>query len=140
MRAAGCSTGRTWTRWRWLRFRLSATRGEAVVSTTGGSSAALAELRRPGSLLLGTYSFFPELWGNDVFDLAERMLAGEAVPGRSSPRQQMFVTAANVAQFETPGIGSFDRQARQHRLRAASHGRLAPTRLRFNLPAELAPF
>lgn len=75
---------------------------DAVVSTTGGSSAALAELRRPGSPLLGTYSFFPELWGSDVFDLAERMLAGEAVPERSSPRRQMFVTAANVAQFETP--------------------------------------
>lgn len=76
--------------------------GDAVVSTTGGSSAALAELRQPGRPLLGTYSLFPELWGNDVFDLAERMLAGEAVPGRSSPRQQMFVTTANVAQFETP--------------------------------------
>ena len=76
--------------------------GDADVSTTGGSSAALADLSRLGSPLLGTYSFFPELWGSDVFDLAERMLAGEAVPERSSPRQQMFVTAANAAQFETP--------------------------------------
>ena len=76
--------------------------GDAIVSTTGGSSAALAELKRTASPLLGTYSFFPELWGRDVFDLVERMLAGEAVPARSSPRQQLFVTAANVARLETP--------------------------------------
>lgn len=76
--------------------------GDAVVATTGGSPSVFPEIKRPGTPLLGTYSFFPELWGNDILDLAQKMLAGEAVPERSKPQRQLFVSAQNVAQFEAP--------------------------------------
>jgi ribose transport system substrate-binding protein len=72
---------------------------EALVSTTGGDRAAFPEIRRTGSSFLGTYSFFPELWAQDVIPLAERMLKGEQVPARTFPQRQLFITSRNIDQF-----------------------------------------
>lgn len=73
---------------------------DAIVATTGGSAAVFPEIKRPGSPLLGTYSFFPDLWGADILDLAEKIMAGETIQSRSIPRQQLFISARNVGQFE----------------------------------------
>ncbi len=73
---------------------------DVIVATTGGSAAVFPEIKRAGSPLLGTYSFFPELWGGDILDLADKILAGETIQPRTIPRQQLFISAQNIAQYE----------------------------------------
>ena len=72
---------------------------DVLIAATGGDVAAYPEIRRPGSPFIGTYSFFPELWGEEIISLGERILKGEAVPARTSPSQADFVTAANYGKF-----------------------------------------
>lgn len=71
---------------------------DCLISTTGGDHAAFPEIRRRGSYL-GTYSFFPELWAEDILPIAISMLRGEAVPERIYPRQALFVTADNIDRY-----------------------------------------
>jgi ABC-type sugar transport system substrate-binding protein len=72
---------------------------DCFVSTTGGDRAAFPEIRRKGGPFLGTYSFFPELWADDVLPLAERMLKKEEVPKRVFPKRQLFLTIDNIDQY-----------------------------------------
>lgn len=72
---------------------------DVLIATTGGDHAVFPEIRRPGTPFLGTYSFFPELWASDVIPLARRMLKGESVPARTSPRQQLFIHASNIDKY-----------------------------------------
>lgn len=72
---------------------------DVLISTTGGDHAVFPEIRRPGTPFLGTYSFFPEMWASDVIPLARRMLKGESVPSRTSPRRQLFVHAENIDKY-----------------------------------------
>lgn len=80
-------------------IRSAGREGDVVLTATGGDKAGFAEIRRAGSPFLGTYSFFPELWAEDVIPLAERMLKGEGVPARSFPKRQLLLTAQNIDQY-----------------------------------------
>jgi ribose transport system substrate-binding protein len=71
---------------------------DCLISTTGGDQAAFPEIRKKSSYL-GTFSFFPELWAEDLLPVAIRMLRGEAVPERIYPKQALFVTAANIDRY-----------------------------------------
>ena len=73
---------------------------DVLVATTGGSKSVFPEIRRAGSPLIGTYSFFPALWGDQLLKIADRMLRGEAVEARHYPQRQLFLTAQNLAQNE----------------------------------------
>ena len=72
---------------------------DVIISTTGGSKAVYAEIKRKGSPLLGTYSFFPELWGDDLLAISGRMLRGESVEARAYPKRQLFLDARNLSQY-----------------------------------------
>jgi ABC-type sugar transport system substrate-binding protein len=71
---------------------------DCLISATGGERAAFPEIRRENSAYVGTYSFFPELWGDDILALAGAMLRKEAVPPKSNPKKQLFVTKQNIDQ------------------------------------------
>ncbi len=70
---------------------------DCLISATGGEHAAFPEIRRENSAYVGTYSFFPELWADDILNLAGAMLRKETVPRRSYPKKQLFVTRQNIA-------------------------------------------
>ena len=72
---------------------------DVLIAATGGDAAAYSEVRKPTSPFIGTYSFFPQLWGEEVISIGEQMLNGKAVPARSNPSQAEFVTAANYGKF-----------------------------------------
>lgn len=72
---------------------------DVLVATTGGDRSVFAELRKPDSAFVGTFSFFPEFWGEDLLDLAQRKLDGEPLPKRVAPRKQLFLTRANINEY-----------------------------------------
>lgn len=72
---------------------------DVLIAATGGDSGAFPEIRNPASPLIGTYSFFPELWGDDLLDLAEKMLKGEPVPEKIYPTKGAMLTSANISQY-----------------------------------------
>jgi ribose transport system substrate-binding protein len=78
--------------------RNAAREGDVLIATTGGDRAMFPELRRPGSPVVGTFSFFPENWGAEVLDMASRMLRGEKLPPLTHPGKQLFLTAQNLDQ------------------------------------------
>jgi ribose transport system substrate-binding protein len=73
--------------------------GDVVIAATGGDAAAFPEIRKPNSPFIGTFSFFPEFWGNDVLPLAVRLANGETIPDITRPTKQLFVDAGNIDQF-----------------------------------------
>jgi ribose transport system substrate-binding protein len=73
--------------------------GDVLIAATGGDVAAFPEIRKENSPFIGTYSFFPELWGADLLGLAEKILLGDAVPERNNPSRAEFVTRENIAQL-----------------------------------------
>jgi len=73
--------------------------GDIVIGSTGGDLAALPEIRRENSPYIGTFSFFPALWGDDLLSLATRMAQGEKIPEIVHPSRQLFIDASNVDQF-----------------------------------------
>ena len=47
--------------------------GDVLVSATGGEAAVLPEIRKPNGVYVGTFSFFPERWGQDILELAVKV-------------------------------------------------------------------
>ena len=73
--------------------------GDVVIATTGGDQSAFPEIRRQNGAFIGSFSFFPEYWGDDLLDLAARYAKGERPADRVSPRKQLFITSANIGEF-----------------------------------------
>ncbi|MCC6947287.1 MAG: sugar ABC transporter substrate-binding protein [Bradyrhizobiaceae bacterium] len=72
---------------------------DVFITTTGGDRAAFPEIRADNSPFLGTYAFFPELWGNDIIQLAAEMLAGKTLPKLIHPKRQLFLTKQNINEY-----------------------------------------
>ncbi len=72
---------------------------DILIGSTGGEPTALPEIRKPNSVFIGTYSFFPESWGADLLPLAVQLAKGEKIPDVTNPKQQLFVTAKNIDQY-----------------------------------------
>jgi ribose transport system substrate-binding protein len=72
---------------------------DVLISATGGDASTLPEIRRAGSSFVGTFSFFPELWGNELIDLAVRLAKKETLPETIRPKRQLFLSVQNVDQF-----------------------------------------
>ena len=73
--------------------------GDVLIATTGGDRSIFPELRKPDSAFIGTFSFFPENWGDDLLDLAVKKLDGGTLAKHISPRKQLFLTGANLKQY-----------------------------------------
>lgn len=72
---------------------------DVLISSTGGDASTLPEIRRPGSSFVGTFSFFPELWGSELIDLAVRLAKGETLQETIRPARQLFLSAENVDKY-----------------------------------------
>ena len=94
----------------WMHVDLVATAGlaaaraagredDVLISSTGGDESVFPEVRKPDSPLIGTFSFFPELWGDDLFPLARRLHDGEAIDDVIRPTTQVFLTADNIDEY-----------------------------------------
>ena len=79
--------------------RNASRQADAMITTTGGDRAAFPEIRADNSPLLGTYGFFPELWGDDLLGIAADMLAGKPVARLIRPRRQLFLSRDNLGQY-----------------------------------------
>ena len=64
----------------------------------GAIPEARAELRRPGTRLIGSIAFFPEHYGDDLIQLALDILRKRHVPPAVYANHQM-VTSQNVDQL-----------------------------------------
>jgi ribose transport system substrate-binding protein len=73
--------------------------GDVLIGSTGGESIAFPAIRKPGSAYVGTFSFFPNLWGGDLLDLATKLAHGETLPALTRPRRQVFVDAQNIDEY-----------------------------------------
>ena len=72
---------------------------DVLVSATGGEAAVLPEIRKPNGTYIGTFSFFPESWGQDILDLAVKVARKQSVPEVTRPSKQVFVTRENIGQL-----------------------------------------
>jgi ribose transport system substrate-binding protein len=79
--------------------RNSGRESDVVIGATGGDPAAFPEIRKVGSPFVGSFSFFPDYWGNDLLPLAARLAKGESIPDLTSPTRQLFVDASNIDQY-----------------------------------------
>ena len=61
----------------------------------GASAEGRRELRRPGTRLLGSVGYFPERYGDQLLELAGKMLDGEPVPPAVFVEHEL-ITPANV--------------------------------------------
>ena len=57
------------------------------MSATGGEAAVLPEIRKVNGAYLGTFSFFPENWGQDILELAVKVARRQSVPEVTQPRK-----------------------------------------------------
>jgi len=73
--------------------------GDVLIATTGGDRSVFPELRKPDSAFIGTFSFFPEFWGDDLISLAVKELGGVTLPKLISPRKQLFLNSANLKEY-----------------------------------------
>jgi ABC-type sugar transport system substrate-binding protein len=72
---------------------------DVLVATTGGDSSVFPEIRKARTAFVGSFSFFPELWGADLLNAAIKGVNGEKLPARISPTRQLFLSSANIAQY-----------------------------------------
>ncbi|HEY1940850.1 MAG TPA: sugar ABC transporter substrate-binding protein [Roseiarcus sp.] len=72
---------------------------DVLIGSTGGESVVFTEIRKPNSSYVGTFSFFPDRWGEDLLALATKLAKGETIPEMTRPARQLFVTAANIDQY-----------------------------------------
>lgn len=70
--------------------------GDLLVSATGGDAAVLPEIRKVNGSYIGTFSFFPENWGQDILELAVKVARKQSVPEVTRPTKQVFVTRENI--------------------------------------------
>lgn len=68
---------------------------ECAVFGQGGSVDARAELRRPGTRLIGTVAYFPEKYGPDLMALAAGILGNKPTPNTMFINHRML-TPTNV--------------------------------------------
>jgi len=73
------------------------TRDYAVMSQSG-SLEARAELRRPGTRLIGSVGYFPEKYGEGIISLAIKLLSGQAAPPAVLTKHSV-ITPENVDHF-----------------------------------------
>lgn len=69
---------------------------DVVIGSTGGQAIILPLIRAERSPIVGTFSYFPDRWGDDIMPLAVKMAKGEEVPEVSRPTLQTFVTRENI--------------------------------------------
>ena len=69
-----------------------------VVASQGASAEGRRELRRPGSRLIGSVGYFPERYGEQLLELAERILEGRSAPPAVFVRHEL-ITRENVDRF-----------------------------------------
>jgi ABC-type sugar transport system substrate-binding protein len=72
---------------------------DLLVSATGGEAAVLPEIRKANGTYVGTFSFFPESWGQDILDLAVKVARKQSVPEVTRPSKEVFVTRENIGQL-----------------------------------------
>ena len=72
---------------------------DVLVATTGGDLSVFPEIRKARTAFVGSFSFFPELWGADLLNAAIKGVNGEKLPARISPTRQLFLSSANIAQY-----------------------------------------
>ncbi|MEZ5362568.1 MAG: substrate-binding domain-containing protein [Bryobacterales bacterium] len=70
----------------------------AVVASQGASAEGRRELRRSGSRLIGSVGYFPERYGEQLLDLAEKILEGRAAPPAVFVRHEL-ITKKNVDEY-----------------------------------------
>lgn len=80
--------------------RNAAREGDVVIVATGGDKSVFPEIRKANGGFVGTFSFFPQLWGQDVIDLALRRINGETLPERVNPRKQLFINNVNINEYD----------------------------------------
>lgn len=72
---------------------------DVLFSATGGEAAVFPEIRKADGTYIGTFSFFPENWGQDILDLAVKLARKQTVPDVTRPTRQVFVTRENIDQL-----------------------------------------
>ena len=69
-----------------------------AVASQGASLEGRRELRRKGSQLIGSVGYFPERYGEQLLDLAEKILTGNNAPPAVFVRHEL-ITPENVDRF-----------------------------------------
>jgi len=93
----------------WMHVDLVATAGlaatraagreeDVLIASTGGDESVFEDIRAEGPLV-GTFSFFPERWGDDLFPLAFELAGGGQVDDVIRPTTQVFLTADNLDEY-----------------------------------------
>ena len=72
---------------------------DVLISATGGEAAVFPEIRKANGVYVGTFSFFPENWGQDILDLAVKLARKQTVPDVTRPSREVFVTRENIDQL-----------------------------------------
>jgi len=70
----------------------------SAVAGQNATAAVRAEIRRPGSHLIGSVAFFPEAYGEQIIALATEMLQGKPVPPAVFVKH-VLITAENVDHY-----------------------------------------
>ncbi len=70
--------------------------GDVLLSATGGEAAVFPEIRKANGPYIGTFSFFPENWGQDILELAVKVARKQSVPEVTRPTKEVFVTRENI--------------------------------------------
>jgi ribose transport system substrate-binding protein len=71
---------------------------DAIVVSQNADPTARAELRRPGTILLGSVAYFPEKYGDHLIPLALKRLQGQTVPEKNYV-DHVLITRENVDQY-----------------------------------------
>jgi ribose transport system substrate-binding protein len=69
-----------------------------IVAGQGASAEGRRELRRPGSRMIGSVGYFPDRYGDQILDLAEKILEGRGAPPAVFVRHEL-ITKDNVDRF-----------------------------------------
>ena len=77
---------------------------DVVIVGQGADRITRAEIRRPGSCIIGSTAYWPERYGEKLIPLAVKILRGEAVPPAVHIDHE-FITADNVGAFYPTNLG-----------------------------------
>ena len=72
---------------------------DVLIGSTGGEAITFPAIRKADSGYVGTFSFFPNLWGGDLLDLATKLAHGETIPALIRPSREIFVDAKNIDKY-----------------------------------------
>ena len=73
--------------------------GDVFIGQTGGDPSIFPELRNAESIIAGTASFFPEMWGEDLVPLAIQMLNDGITPPPVIEPKTIFITHQNINSY-----------------------------------------